>query len=269
MKLSIIVVNWNTKEVTLECIRSIYKHKPNFSFEVIVVDNGSTDDSVKEFDKLKYLFKNLQIVKNKDNLGFAKANNIGITRSLGKYKLLLNSDTIVTDKAFDELIKFADNKADAGLVGARLLNKDGSVQESVFKLPTVGRVIKQYWLNQKGLLDKYAPNTDEFVEVEAMVAAALLITPIALKKAGLMNSSYFMYFEDLDYCRKVKNKGLKVYYLSRAKIIHLHGVSGRKISSDEEQWKRLIPGSKIYHGILKHYLIFIIMWSAQKLKGFR
>ena len=85
-----------------------------------------------------------------------------------------------------------------------------------------------------------------------------------LKKVGLMDERYFMYFEDLDYCKRVKRSGLKVYYYPEAEIIHSHGISGKGVASDKDQWRRLIPGSKIYHGPIKHYLIYAIAWLGQK-----
>jgi GT2 family glycosyltransferase len=256
MKLSIIIVNWKTPKITLKCVNSIYKYKPKYSFEVVVIDNGSGDDSRQ---KLKHLggqaVENYKLVLNKENLGFARANNIGIRKSKGEYKLLLNSDTKVTEGAIDKLIEFAKSHKDAGVVGARLLNKDGSIQDSVFRFPNIWRNVEAFWLGKK-VLDKYSPN--ETGEVDALVGAAFLITSKAIKKAGLLNARYFMYFEDIDYCRKVRSKNLKVYYLAEAEVYHLHGASGKKVTNIREQWKRLIPSSKIYYGTIKYYLVFLI-----------
>lgn len=276
MDLFIIIVSYNTKKLTLECIRSIYNSRPNLSFEVIVVDNGSKDGSIEELKKLRTEeIKNLKIIENEENLGFAKANNQGISRACrfavkkatGKYILLLNSDTKVKKDSLRKLVEFASNTSDAGAVGAKLLNIDGSPQGSVFRFPTVLRVIQQYWLGQRGLLDKYTPLTDVPQEVESLSMAAFLITPEAIKKVGLLEEKYFMYFEDLDYCRRIWESGLKVYYLPDSKVIHLHGASGKGITDDANQWRRLVPSSIKYHGWLGHQMINFILWSGGKLFG--
>jgi GT2 family glycosyltransferase len=121
-------------------------------------------------------------------------------------------------------------------------------------------------LGKKGAFELFVPKGDKPVEVDAVVGASFLITPMARKKVGLLDERYFMYFEDLDYCRRVNKLGLKVYYLPSAKIIHYHGASGKKIVKPAFQWKRLIPSSKIYHGALTHYLINFIIWLGQKIK---
>lgn len=263
MKLSIIIVNYNTHKITLNCLKSIEKHPYKEKFEVYLIDNGSSDGSVDTFRKFKPRNFKFIFIENDSNLGFSKANNIGIKKSKGEYKFLLNSDTILKDNALDKLMEFAVSHSQAGVIAPRLLNEDLSVQDSVFRLPTLLRTLRQYWLNEKGLLDKYAPQGKDVIEVEAVVGAAFLITPLALEKVGLLNEKYFMFFEDLDYCREVRKANLKIYYLPFVEVIHLHGKSGKNISENKNQWKRLIPGSKIYHGKVVHYLRWFIMRTSQ------
>ncbi len=234
MHLSIIIVDYKTPELVKKCIESIKKTKPKISYEIIVIDNSV------------------------DNRGFAKANNIGIKKAKGKYILLLNSDTLVKPEAIDKLYDFARSREeDAGVVVPRLLNPDGSVQASVFRLPTIWRAIKHYYFGQEKLLDKYIPA--DTVEIESAVMAAFLITPKALKEVGLLNEKYFLYFEDLDYCRRIAKSRLKIYYLPEAEIIHLHGASGGVN-------KLLIESAKKYHGIVGYYIYTFILWSGQKLE---
>jgi GT2 family glycosyltransferase len=263
MDLSIIIVNFNTKKLILECIKSIEQSDTLANYEIIVVDNASTDCSIDVLDKLK----NIKFIKNNDNLGYSKANNVGIKNASGKYILLLNSDTVILKGSLDKLLDFAQSKKDAGVIAARLLNDDGTIQKSVSNFPTIWRTIKEYWLGEKDTSGLFAPKTDSPVKVDWVVGAAFLITPEALKKVGLLNEKYFMYFEDMDYCRKIKKTGLKVYYLPEAKIIHHLGASGAKITDSANQWRRLIPSSKIYHGMFIHYLINFILWTGQKFKN--
>lgn len=265
MDLSIIIVNYNTRKLVQECVNSIVKCKGNINLEVIIVDNGS----LQKIQKSNFIIHNdkfkVVIIENETNLGFSKANNQGIRIAKGKYILLLNSDTIVKKDALQKLLRFAMNSHNAGVIGPTLLNIDGTKQGSVFHFPTLAGAIKQYWLRQPDRFSLYIPKGDKPTIVDSVVGAAFLITPAARQKVGLLNEKYFMYFEDLDYCKRVWESGLKVYYLPAAKVIHYHGASGKNVVKPEFQWKRLIPSSKIYHGLLKHYSISFVMWTGQKI----
>ena len=175
--------------------------------------------------------------------------------------MLLNSDTEVKKDSIQKLWEFAQDHPDAGVVASRLLNPDGSIQPSAYRLPTIWMAIRQYWFGEKNLFDKYIPKTPT---VEVAVMASFLITPICFKKVGLLNEKYFMIFEDFDYCRKVKEVGLKIYYEPKSEVIHYHGESGKNLADKENQWRRLIPGSIIYHGVAKHYILYFILWTGQK-----
>ncbi|OGM05228.1 hypothetical protein A2715_04715 [Candidatus Woesebacteria bacterium RIFCSPHIGHO2_01_FULL_39_32] len=263
---SVIIVSFNTKVLTLQCIKSIIDSIERLDYEIIVIDNGSSDGTVEGISKIKNQKSNIQIkiIKNEESIGFAKANNQGIKKANGKYIFLLNSDTMVRKGVIEKLIDFVEGTPDAGVVGPKLLNPDGSIQPSAFNLPTIERAIKQYWFGKNGLLDKYAPFGHEPRSVESLVMAAYLITPKALEEIGFLDERYFMYFEDFDYCKRVKDVGLKVYYFPTAEVIHYHGASGKNIADEKNQWRRLIPSSKIYHGTVKHYLFNFILWSGQK-----
>lgn len=262
---SIIIVNFNTDDLLRACLKSIVDTTNQLTdprCEIILIDNASTDNSLEKAKRaLSRFFSNSKILvfQNKTNKGFARAVNQGIRLSKGQYKLLLNPDTVVLKGAIKNLLEFAKKTPRAGVVGARLLNSDGSLQKSVMPFPTVWRAIKEFWFGQP-VYSIYAPDTDNPIIVEAVVGAAFLITPQALQLVGLMDERYFIYFEDLDYCRRVKKAGLKVFYLPSARIIHYKGISGRHLAAPAAQWKRLVPSSKIYHGLLTYYLIFLIVW---------
>lgn len=265
--LSIVIVNFNTKDLTLECIRSIQKEVNNLSFEVLLIDNGSTDGSAgffKEIINESYWKDRFTLILNDTNTGYSKANNLGIKKARGKYILLLNSDTLVNKNSLEKLIKFANKTPDAGVVGSKLINTDGTLQMSCFNFPTIGNAIKEYYFGKKGLFDKYAPKGQLPVTVDSVVGASFLITPKAIKNVGLLDERYFAYFEDIDYCREVWKKGLKVYYLPDSVITHYHGATFKKLADKNNRWRKLIPSSKIYHGLFKHYLINAIIWSGQK-----
>lgn len=264
MDLSIVIVNLNTKKLTVECIESVLKEGSKIKKEILVTDNGSTDGSVEALRDFKKKLKNFTLIENDGNFGYAKANNQGIRKAKGKYILLLNNDTIVHKGALRSLIKFAKNTPDAGVVGSRLLNIDGTLQMSCYHFPTIGNAIKEYWLGKKGLFEKFAPKGKKAVTVDAVVGAAFLITPKAFKRIGVLDERYFAYFEDIDYCRQVWKNEMKVYYLPESVITHYHGATFKKLANQKDRWKKLIPSSKIYHGLAKHYLINAILWTGQK-----
>lgn len=266
VKLSIIIGNYNTYKLTSECIDSIYKYKPNFSFEIIIVDDASPDGSGQKLKDLEKKYnqslisksgRKLIVLQNLKNLGYVRSNNKGLLKSKGEYKLLLNSDTKVKENAIQKLVEFAEKTPDSGVVGSRLLNKDGTIQESCFDFPTLWNVI-----NYK----KFAPQGDNPQEVDVVVGASFLITPKAYKLVGRLNEKYTSYFEDFDYCREVNRKGLKTYYLPTSEVIHYHGESFKQLADSKDQWKKMIPSSIKYHGLLKHYTMYIISWVWQKIK---
>lgn len=265
--LSIIIVNMNTKDLTVGCIRSIEKEIKNMSFEVLLTDNGSTDGSPEAFKKIlneDFWKDKFTLILNDTNTGYAKANNQGIRKAKGKYILLLNNDTIVHKDSLQNLVGFAEITPDAGVVGSKLLNIDGTLQMSCFNFPTIKNAILEYYFGKKGLFDKFAPKGDGPTTIDSVVGAVFLMTPAAIEKVGILDERYWAYFEDIDYCRQCWKNGLKVYYLPDSVITHYHGATFKKMTNEAERWKRLIPSSKIYHGLINHYVINTIIWSGQK-----
>jgi len=268
MSLSVIIVNFNTKDLLKKCLESIPSsiQYSVFSIQIIVVDNGSTDGSV---DMIKGTiihntkFK-IRLIENQTNLGFAKAVNLAIRQGQDGPVLLLNSDTFVKKGAIEKLLKFEEQVRPA-IIGARMLNPDGTFQGSCFYLPTIDRAVKEYWFGKSGYFSKYAPTGDKPVEVEAVSGGAMLISRGVIDKIGLLDERYFFYFEDLDYCRRAQKAGFKIYFLPSAQIIHEHGASGKNLANESNQWRRMIPSSKIYYGLFKYYLITLIIWLGQKL----
>lgn len=268
--LSVIIVNYNTGDLLRKCLQSIKETTKNFenpSTEVIIIDNASRDESIKSIiPRLRSGQAGIKSIENKTNVGFAKAVNQGIQKSNGEYILLLNPDTAVNPNALKALINFGEKTPDAGVVGAQLLNPGGSIQSSVFHFPTVWQAVREFWLGQEGAYSKYTPKGNKPSRVDAVVGAAFLITPQARKKVGLLDERYFMYFEDLDYCRRIRETGLSVYYLPSAKVYHEHGGVTRTVGINARRW--LVDSSKVYNGIVKHNLLTFILWLGQKWKKF-
>jgi len=262
-KVSVIIINYNTKELTKSCVDSIVADRSNSDAEIIIIDNGSSDGSVKVLRDLWREHKNILLIENPVNYGFAKAVNMGIGKAMGEHVLLLNSDTKVTKEAIRKLVDFADKTPDCALVGARLINADGSIQPSCFNFPFIINAFKEYILGIEGSYGKFYPKGNKPVSVDMCVMAAVLITSRALKLVGYLDERYFMYMEDFDYCKRAYENNLKVYYLPKSEVLHAHGASGK---SFKKQYTILKASSRIYHGWIKYYLINSIIWLGQKIR---
>ncbi|WP_313801760.1 glycosyltransferase family 2 protein [Cytobacillus sp.] len=234
MDISIIIVNYNTKKITMECINSIYKSKMFSSFEIFLVDNNSTDGSVAA---IKEKFKDVIIIKNEENLGFSKANNQAINLSKGRYVLLLNSDTIVKNRSIDTIVRFMDDNKDVGASGCKVLLPDGSLDKACHRgFPTPSASF--YYMS--GLAKRYPDNPrfngyhlshlnmNEIHEVDCLVGAFMLVRREAISQVGLLDESFFMYGEDIDWCYRIKATGWKIIYYPYVSIIHYKGASSRK-----------------------------------------
>ena len=260
MELSIVIVTWNTAKITQKCVQTINKFLNNP--EIIIVDNGSKDNTV----KLLSQEKNVKIIENKCNLGFSKANNIGLQHTTKKYILFMNSDIELIDDSINDLLIYFKDKKNIGIIGPKFLNPDLTVQASVFPKQSIINAFKEFYLNQKNSYSKYIPKTNNPTKVWAISGGCILTRKSFFKSIGGWNEKYFFYFEDLDLCRKINKVGKDVIYFPKCQIIHRHGASGTKLADPSNQWRRLIPGSKKYHGLFKHYLINSILWSGQKIQ---
>lgn len=261
INLSIIIVTWNTVNTTLKCIKTIQKHLKKISYEIIIIDNGSTDNTVEVLSKIK----DLKIIKNKENLGFAKANNQAIKIANGEVLFFLNSDMELIDSSLIKMYQYFQTNSNIGAIGPQFLNIDLTPQSSVFPKQNISNALKEFWLGQKDKYLKYLPNLSKPSSVWSISGGALMIKKDFFKQIGGWNEKYFFYFEDLDLCRTIYQAKKDIVYYPECKVIHRHGASGAKLASSANQWRRLIPSSKIYHGIINHYIINFIIWSGQKI----
>lgn len=260
INLSIIIVTWNTADITIKCVQSLKKHLARINHEIIVIDNASTDDTVIRLKKLS----NIKVITNSTNLGFSKANNIAAKSARGKYLFFVNSDIEIRDNKIKGMLHFLSTHPKVAIVGPKFLNTDLSDQGSVFPPQTLLNAFKEFWLGQK-TYSKYLPKESEPLSVWAISGGAMMIKHSLFKKIHGWDERYFMYYEDLEMCRQIRKLGYKIFYYPQCQVVHHHGVSGQKLASVSNQWRRLIPGSKIYHGIFYHYLLFLITWTGQKL----
>lgn len=234
MDLSIIILNYNTCELTLKALRSVYASRTGYQFEVILIDNASSDSSVK---KIREEFPQVQLIENQENVGFAKANNQGMRIATGRYILLLNSDTIVQTDTLEIMVRFMDEHPDVGASGCKVILPDGSLDKAcrrgfptpsasfyyAFGISKLFPHVPRFNQYQLGYL-----NPDEEYPVDCLVGAFMLVRRKAIDEVGLLDEQFFMYGEDVDWCYRIKQAGWTNYYYPKTHIIHYKGASSRK-----------------------------------------
>ncbi len=259
---SVIIVSWNVADLLDGCLKSIRLTKYP-ALEVIVVDNASSDRSLKILSQKSFRNLNIKIIKNSINLGFPKAVNQGLDIAGGEYILLLNPDCLLSSDFFNSGIRFFNEYPDAALLGPEFLNPDGTAQGSVFPEPSVINTLREFWFGNKNLTAKYIPYGDQPVKVNAVSGACMLFPRTTLALVGRLTEKIFMYYEDLDFCRRIRRAGWFIYFHPGIQITHEHGASSRQ---SPLALKYLWQSSLWYNGLVKHYLIFLISYSGQKFR---
>jgi len=251
--LSVIIVNWNTRELLAGCLESVAGSRLKVegrgaepvtsnpqpsTVEVIVVDNASSDGSAA---MVRERFPWVTLIENAENVGFAAANNQGIPEATGRYVVLLNSDTEVRPGALEVLLGFMDDHPRAGACGARLLNADGSLQPSCHPMLTPGR---EFW--RLAFLDRLLPRATYPMarwdvttprRVEVIKGACLVLRREALDQVGLLDDGYFMYTEEVDLCHRLALAGWELWWEPRAEVVHFGAASSRQ--AREEMYLQL------------------------------
>jgi GT2 family glycosyltransferase len=232
-KVSIVIVNWKTPDLLARCLQSIQADSGHHNFVVHVVDNDSGDRSV---DMLEREFPYVKLIKNQENVGFSKACNQVIPEATGDYILLLNPDTVVEEDAISKLSLFMDQNRDAGAVGPKVLNQDGTLQlacrrsfpspsAAFFRLTYLSRLFpKSQFLSKYNMT--YA-DPDSQTEVDALSGSCMMVRRSVIEKIGLLDEDIFMFGEDIDWCWRIKEANWKIFYLPQAVIFHIHGASAR------------------------------------------
>jgi len=230
--LSIIISCYNTRELVRDCLNSIYRNPPQEAFEIILVDDASSD-GVSEM--AREAFPEVRLLRNKINQHYGYSNNRALDHARGRFVLLLNNDTIVLPRALDQMVAFLRSHPEAGVVGCKLLNEDGTIQWSVKSLPNPVAAI----FGARSILTKWFPNNRFSREhllhigrdmsqpfVAGYVSSAAFVAPIeVMKKVGYLDER-LQYHIDADYCKRIWDAGYKCYYLPTATIIHLNHRGG-------------------------------------------
>src|SRR3989344_2540918 len=274
--LSIIIVSYNTKEFIIKCLDSISSGiKGKLDFEIIVVDNASTDASVSVISRLRQDFggqANLKIILNKKNLGFSRANNIGIKEAKGRYLLFLNPDTIVHSDTLETMVDFMDAHADAGASTCRVVMPNGELDDASHRgFPTPWNAFAHFLglsriFPKSRLFGGYSlgwMDLSKIHEIDACAGAFMIVRRKAGEEVQWWDEDYFFYGEDIDFCYKLKQKKWKIYYVPKESILHYKGVSGgiKNISKEittadretkERATRARFEAMKIFYN--KHYI---------------
>jgi GT2 family glycosyltransferase len=236
--LSVVIVSFNTLGVLRECLHSVYRELGPLHAQVIVVDNASTDGSP---EAIEQEFPGVELIRSEINLGFGRANNLGFERASGRYVVLLNSDAFLNPGALERSVAHMDANPRAGLGGGRLAGRDGSPQPSARMFPTVlndlivlsGLAAKFPRSRFFGRFDRTWASDDEAAEVDWVPGAYSIIRAEALAAAGPFDPRFFLYYEEVDLCMRIKQKGYSIWYWPDISVVHIGGESSRQLTSLE------------------------------------
>ncbi|HUX87696.1 MAG TPA: glycosyltransferase family 2 protein [Chloroflexota bacterium] len=251
MDLSIVIVSWNTRDFLRRCLESVQRTCDSLSYEVLVVDNGSTDGSV---ELVAEEFPDVVLLRNTENVGFARANNQAIQRSRGRHVLLLNSDAELIGSTAQRIVEFLDAHPEAGALGGQLLNPDGSFQSSYADFPSLGGELLLLtglarWLRWPGYPFYPEARSQQVRSVDWVSGALLAVRRSAIEAVGALDEDYFMYTEETDWCYRLRQAGWATAYLPEAKAYHYAGGSARRVPE--------VKRAQLYHSkrlfFQKHY----------------
>lgn len=248
VKVSVITVTYNNQHSIDAFLKSVAKISGDI--EVVVVDNDSSDETVARVKS----YKGVRLIRNKKNMGFSKACNIGASFAFGEYLFFINPDSEVLQKAFMEVCNFTSLHPQAGLVVPALVQDSGHVQSSVTHLPTLWGALREYYLGEKNSFSAYAPGGEKEVEVDAVYGAAMCIRADVFGQVGGFDERYFLYFEDLQICKDIRRLGYKIYCLPYVRFRHEVGGS---VSEKKEQLS--LESSYVYHGKFKAKLLYWVV----------
>lgn len=265
MDLSVVIVNYQTFELTKNTINSIFEYEYPFTYEILVVDNASNDDSLA---RLQDYFKDkVKFIASKENNGFAAGNNQALEIAGGKYVLLLNSDTIVWENTLEDIYNYMEMHTDVGAAGCRVLLENGeldkackrsfpNVKNSFFRLFHIPTNSKDDNYNLDGLPD------DGIYEIDCLTGAFMFMRAEALDEVGFLDETFFMYGEDIDLCYRIKQTGWKIVYYGESKITHLKGASSKKQKSKliYEFYRAMYIYYKKHHADESSFIVNIVVY---------
>ncbi|GAA3706835.1 glycosyltransferase family 2 protein [Microlunatus aurantiacus] len=274
---SIVIVNWNTRQYLLDCIASLLENTERASIEIIVVDNASSDGSQ---DALLEVYPKVRLIQNTENLGFAKANNIGFAAARGAAYCLVNTDVIALDGVIDRLWDYLVTHPGVGMVGPRTIDRDLKTRRNCRRFPTIGNACGDYlWLRRLPLLrlEGRALGIETYADThhaEVLSGCFMMVRREAVEEVGLLDEGFFFYGEDTDWCKRFSDKGWDRIYHPAAKAIHFGGGSSAAYpvryyltmeKADLRYWKKHHPPRHVaLYMVIKliHHVVSVAGWGA-------
>lgn len=267
---SIIIVSWNTREFLLQCLQSIVETSKDCAYDITVVDNNSSDGSVEAVEKS---FPAVKVIQTGANLGFAKANNVGIQNTSGKFVCLMNSDVKLFPKCLEQLSSYMEEHPKVGISGPRVLNADLTIQRSHTRFPSIWRTlcrslgVSTFFPNSTFFHGYDAPRVsdDEASEVDVLYGSFWMVRRDALPEVGLIDESYFMYFEDVEWCIRFMKAGWKAAYVPTAKAVHYGGASASlaPLKSSVDKQRSHLHYWRTHYNLTANIAIFAILLLHQ------
>lgn len=249
MKLSILIVSWNTKALLGKCLDSILQFSPPFPYEVIVVDNASSDGSAEAVASAYAARPEIRLIRSAENLGFARGNNAAYEASQGELVLLLNPDTEVLAGALQSLARYLDEHPQVSIVGPKILSPDGTLQPSVRRFPDIWSSVLVFsglhrvWRPRRYLMDDFS--YDREAAVDQVMGAALLTRRSIIKRLGFLDEKFWLWYEEVDFCKRAQAAGFGVMFYPGAAIIHKGAQSFSQLAVYER--KKIVAKSLLYY----------------------
>ncbi|MEK7067425.1 MAG: glycosyltransferase family 2 protein [Patescibacteria group bacterium] len=267
MDVSIIIVNWNVKELLYRCLQSIFIFANNLEYEIIVVDNFSLDGSVQMLNDLSFAHKNLRVIFNQENAGFARANNQGLQVAQGKYALFMNPDMELVENTPHLLFHYLEARPGIAACTCQLQYGEGNRQPNIKRDPTFWSQLwilyKLHHIYQPPFLKKYLAKNFEYAreqEVEQVMGAFIFTRREVMKKIGGWSEDYFLWWEDIDLCKRLRQLGEVIVYTPISRVLHYEGRSfARQLSfSKQRRFNRgLLTYFKKYHNRFAWFVLFL------------
>lgn len=266
VEISIVIVSWNTKDFLLECLESIKAQPPSVSMEIIVVDNASTDGSP---EAVENKYPDVHLIKNDQNYGFAKANNIGLKESKGRYLCLINSDVKVMPECLTYLYEYIENNPSIGMIGPRILNADLTLQCTCRHFPSLWngfcsatalyRIFPQSKIFSSDQMFYF--KHDFAREIDVLAGCFLMVRRKAFEQVGYLDDQFFMYAEDIDWCKRFWQTGWSIVFFPAAVSVHYGGASSANepLRFSMAQERSLLQYWTKHHSMLSKILLFCLL----------
>ncbi|MFI4855378.1 MAG: glycosyltransferase family 2 protein [Phycisphaerales bacterium JB065] len=264
--LSIVIISFNTIEITRDCLRSVFENLCGLNTQVIVVDNDSKDGSA---DMVAAEFPQVELIRNTDNRGFAAANNQGFERCTGEFVLLLNSDTVVLGDVLGKSVEYMREHPDVGVFGCRVLNPDRTMQPTCFMVPSLlnltlmtlglSRFRRPRFFGRMKMLDWHR---DSEREVQVVTGCYMLVRRKAMDEVGWLDDSFFFCGEETDWCVRFRQADWKIIFSPVGEIIHIGNASGRRFEARRDLMltEGIVRFHRKHHGLVGAAAAYAVLW---------